>query len=58
MTNALKIISVLLTYPSADLQAAVPEIEAAIATDTRLVAADLSRQSVASCRHASAVAPS
>ena len=27
MTNALKIISVLLTYPSADLQAAIPEIE-------------------------------
>ena len=43
MTHALKIISVLLTYPSADLQAAVPEIEAALATDTPLVAADRAR---------------
>jgi nitrate reductase delta subunit len=45
MTNALKIISVLLTYPSADLQAAIPEIEAAIASDTRLAAADRARLS-------------
>ena len=45
MTNALKIISVLLTYPSADLQAAIPEIEAVIASDTRLAAADRARLS-------------
>ena len=40
MANALKILSVLLSYPSADLGAALPEIEAAIAADTRLAAAD------------------
>lgn len=43
MPNALKIISVLLSYPSADLQAAIPEIEAAIADDTRLAATERAR---------------
>ena len=43
MANALKIISVLLSYPSADLQAAIPEIEAAIADDTRLAATERAR---------------
>ncbi len=43
MANALKILSVLLSYPSADLGAALPEIEAAIAADTRLAADDRAR---------------
>jgi nitrate reductase delta subunit len=43
MPNALKIISVLLSYPSADLQTAIPEIEAAVASDPRLPAVDRAR---------------
>lgn len=43
MANALKIISVLLSYPSAELQAAIPEIEAAIAGETRLSATERAR---------------
>lgn len=43
MPNALKIISVLLSYPSADLQAAIPEIETALANAPRLPAADRAR---------------
>ncbi len=40
MANALKIISVLLSYPTAELREAVPEIEAAIAQESRLGAKD------------------
>ena len=43
MANALKVISVLLSYPSADLQTAIPEIEAAVASDPRLPAVDRAR---------------
>ncbi len=43
MANVLKIISVLLSYPSADLGAALPEISAALAAEARLAAADRAR---------------
>ena len=43
MANALKIISVLLSYPSAELHEALGEIEAAIARDSRLDAGNKKR---------------
>lgn len=43
MASALKIISVLLSYPSAELQQATPEIADAIARDSRLGATDKAR---------------
>jgi len=43
MANALKIISVLLSYPTAELQGAIPEIEDAIARDKHLSAKDKER---------------